>query len=62
MCHPRIYEMAAMAAASVAPSENGKWLRSAPAVMNLPPVRAWLSQRDLPPAPGKSFRELWRKR
>ncbi|MGA2741401.1 MAG: LutB/LldF family L-lactate oxidation iron-sulfur protein, partial [Bryobacteraceae bacterium] len=51
MCHPRIYEMAAMAAASMAPSENGKWLRSAPAVMNLPPVRAWLSQRDLPPAP-----------
>jgi L-lactate dehydrogenase complex protein LldF len=62
MCHPRIYEMAAMAAASMAPSENGKWLRSAPAVMNLPPVRAWLSQRDLPPAPPKSFRELWRKR
>jgi len=25
-------------------------------------VRAWLSQRDLPPAPAKSFRELWRKR
>jgi hypothetical protein len=30
--------------------------------MNLPPVRAWLSQRDLPPPPAKSFRELWRKR
>jgi L-lactate dehydrogenase complex protein LldF len=62
MCHPRIYELAATMAAGVAPSENGKWLRSAPAVMNLPPVRAWLSQRDLPPAPAKSFRELWRKR
>jgi L-lactate dehydrogenase complex protein LldF len=62
MCHPRIYEMAARMAAGVAPSENGKWLRSAPAAMNLPPVRAWLSQRDLPPAPAKSFRELWRKR
>jgi L-lactate dehydrogenase complex protein LldF len=62
MCHPRIYEIAATMAAGVAPSENGKWLRSAPAVMNLPPVRAWLSQRDLPPAPAKSFRELWRKR
>ena len=62
MCHPRIYEMAARVAAGVAPSENGKWLRSAPALMNLPPVRAWLSQRDLPPAPAKSFRELWRRR
>src|ERR1039457_7040166 len=62
MCHPRIYEMAAMVAAGVAPAENGKWLRSAPAVMNLPPVRAWLSQRDLLPSPRKSFRELWRKR
>ena len=62
MCHPRIYEMAAMAATGMAPAENGKWLRSVPAAMNLPPVRAWLSQRDLPPAPGKSFRDLWRKR
>ncbi len=62
MCHPRIYEMAAMVAAGMAPAENGRWLRSAPAFMNVPPVRAWLSQRDLPPAPGKSFRQLWRKR
>ncbi len=62
MCHPRIYEMAAMVAAGMAPADNGRWLRSAPAFMNVPPVRAWLSQRDLPPAPGKSFRELWRKR
>jgi L-lactate dehydrogenase complex protein LldF len=62
MCHPRIYEMAAMAATGMAPAENGKWLRSVPAAMNLPPVRAWLSQRDLPPPPAKSFRELWRKR
>ncbi len=62
MCHPRIYEIAAKVAAGVAPSEDGKWLRSAPALMNLPPVRAWLSQRDLPPAPARSFRELWRRR
>ncbi len=62
MCHPRIYEMAARVAASVAPPGDGGWLRHAPALMNLPPVRAWLSQRDLPPAPARSFRELWRKR
>jgi L-lactate dehydrogenase complex protein LldF len=62
MCHPRIYEMAAMVAGGVAPSENGRWLRRAPALFNLPPVSAWLSQRDLPPAPPRSFREMWRKR
>jgi L-lactate dehydrogenase complex protein LldF len=62
MCHPRIYEMAGMVAAGMAPAENGRWLRSVPAVIDVAPVRAWLSQRDLPPAPAKSFRELWRKR
>jgi len=51
-----------MVAAGVAPAENGAWLRKAPALMDVAPVRAWLSQRDLPPAPPKSFRELWRKR
>ncbi|MGA2135308.1 MAG: LutB/LldF family L-lactate oxidation iron-sulfur protein [Bryobacteraceae bacterium] len=62
MCHPRIYEMAAMVAAGIAPAAGPGWLRHAPALMNVPPVRAWLSQRDLPPAPAKSFRELWRRR
>ena len=62
MCHPRIYEMAAMVASGMAPTENGGWLKRAPALMNVAPVRAWLSQRDLPPAPAKSFRELWRRR
>src|ERR1700722_19843563 len=62
MCHPRIYEMAAMVAGGVAPAEDGRWLRRVPAVFNLPPVSAWLSQRDLPPSPPRSFREMWRKR
>lgn len=62
MCHPRIYEMAAMAAGSIAPAESGKWVNSVPSLFNLPPVRAWLSQRDLPPAPAKSFRQMWSKR
>src|SRR5579859_7929643 len=51
MRHPRLYEFAGMAAGSFAPSSSGGWLREVPAAMNLPPVRAWLSQRDLPPPP-----------
>ncbi|HXB69080.1 MAG TPA: LutB/LldF family L-lactate oxidation iron-sulfur protein [Candidatus Acidoferrales bacterium] len=62
MTHPRVYEMAGRIGASMAPPGEGGWIRSVPAPMNLPPVRAWLSQRDLPPSPAKSFRELWRQR
>jgi hypothetical protein len=25
-------------------------------------MKAWLSERDLPPSPSKSFREMWRNR
>jgi L-lactate dehydrogenase complex protein LldF len=62
MTHPRLYEMAGRIAASVAPAGDGKWLSSVPPIMNLPPVRAWLSQRDLPPPPPRSFRDQWRAR
>src|SRR5690348_6904650 len=62
MRHPRIYEMAGMAASSLGPSAGGGWVRSVPASMNAAPIRAWLSQRDLPPAPAKSFRQMWRER
>ncbi len=62
MCHPRLYEMAGKAASGLAPMGDGKWLRTVPAFMNVAPVRAWLSQRDLPPAPARSFREQWRRR
>src|SRR5579863_6117706 len=62
MTHPRLYEMAGRMAASMAPAEDGRWIRRVPPLMNVPPVQGWLSQRDLPPAPSKSFREMWRKR
>jgi L-lactate dehydrogenase complex protein LldF len=62
MTHPRLYEMAGRIAASLAPGGDGKWISSVPAPLNLPPVRAWLSQRDLPPPPAQSFREQWRRR
>ncbi len=51
MTHPRLYEMA------------GKLLRSVgvPSIQ-AGPLRAWTSQRDLPPLPDRSFREMWRRR
>ena len=62
MTHPRIYELAGRMAAGMAPSGDGKWIHSAPAPMNVGPMKAWLSERDLPPSPSKSFREMWRRR
>ncbi len=62
MTHPRWYELAGRVAAAMAPSEDGGWIRTVPGIMNFGPLKAWLSQRDLPPPPPKSFRELWRRR
>jgi L-lactate dehydrogenase complex protein LldF len=58
--HPKIYAMAGRLAAAAAPSTDGAWIRQMP--LNVGPVKAWLSARDLPPPPPKSFRDLWRYR
>ncbi len=61
MTHPRLYEVAGSMAAAMAPSD-GRWIRNVTAPLNVGPVKAWLSQRDLPPPPAKSFRQMWRQR
>jgi L-lactate dehydrogenase complex protein LldF len=49
MTHPRAYAWA------------GWMVRHGP-VLNVGPVRAWNSQRDLPPIPRQSFRDIWSRR
>src|SRR3954451_13079323 len=62
MTKPRLFEFVGRMAGAMAPATDGRWIRNLPAPMNIGPVSAWLSQRDLPPPPSKSFRELWRRR
>jgi L-lactate dehydrogenase complex protein LldF len=62
MTHPRLYEWAGRLAGAMAPYADGGWIHSLPPTMNVGPVKAWMSQRDLPPPPAKSFREMWRQR
>jgi L-lactate dehydrogenase complex protein LldF len=63
MSRPRIYGMLGNIASILlrAPG-SGRWLRRVPALMNIGPVRAWMSERDLPALPKRSFRQLWRER
>jgi L-lactate dehydrogenase complex protein LldF len=60
MSHPWLYRMAGKMAARFAPKQS--WVRHAPVLEMLPPVKKWLSQRDLPSPAKKSFRDLWKER
>jgi L-lactate dehydrogenase complex protein LldF len=61
MRRPKLYELLGSMGSAV--FGNGEaWIRRAPGLMNYGPLAAWLSQRDLAPMPGRSFRQLWRAR
>jgi L-lactate dehydrogenase complex protein LldF len=66
MRHPRIYEMSGMVAAALGHAMQGTsktgWMREVPGSEQIPPLRGWLSERDLPPPPPRSFRQMWRSR
>jgi L-lactate dehydrogenase complex protein LldF len=49
MTHPRMYAWAG-------------WIARYAPVVKVGPVRAWTSQRDLPPMPRQSFRDIWSRR
>jgi L-lactate dehydrogenase complex protein LldF len=62
MKHPKLYELAGMMGSAVLASDDGSWLRKAPFLPNIGPLKAWTSERDLPPLPPRSFRQIWRAR
>jgi L-lactate dehydrogenase complex protein LldF len=61
MRRPRIYEMLGFMGSALLGGEEG-WIRRVPKLLNHGPLAAWLSQRDLPRLPARSFRQLWRAR
>ena len=63
MKQPGLFELGGMAGSAVLTDEDGKgWIRRLPGLMNVGPLKAWFSQRDLPAPAAKSFRQLWRER
>lgn len=67
MRRPKMYESLSMMAAGLAPgaewnTKGPRWIRRLPGFMNVGPVKAWTSERDLPPPPEQNFRAMWRER
>jgi L-lactate dehydrogenase complex protein LldF len=62
MRHPKIYARLASMASTFAPGTKDGWIESLPGFLAVGPLKNWLSQRDLPVPPAKSFRDLWKDR
>jgi L-lactate dehydrogenase complex protein LldF len=60
--HPSVWSAMGLLASAIAPDDGSHWVRQLPAILNPGPIRDWLSQRDLPPPPPRTFRQLWRER
>ncbi len=62
MRHPRLYEMGGMIAGALFADSQSAWISKLPPPLNIGPLGAWTSQRDLPRPATRSFRQLWRER
>jgi L-lactate dehydrogenase complex protein LldF len=61
MRRPRMYEMFGFLASAILGNRES-WIRRLPRPFHHGPMADWLSQRDLPPLPDRSFHQLWRAR
>ena len=60
--HPGLWSALALFSTAIAPDDPSHWLRRLPAIANRGPLRDWVSQRDLPLPPKRTFRQMWRER